>query len=334
MSELYNGSHRVDSIFQLLGEHENDISYSVSWVLAQCSAFLSCFIKELMPTDHSFKLDFDKIVVRLQQYEKKGGYTDIEIDGQEEFFFVVEAKRGWMIPTAKQIAQYANRTSYKEKIAKIKCLVVLSECSNEYAVPRLEALALENTAIRYLSWKRIVELAKIALPLSSNKEKYLLGELITYMGEAIKMQNIDSNWVYVVALNSGTNPGWGISWIDIVKQRSLYFHPVGVNKWPKEPPNYIAFRYSGKLQSIHHIEYYEIVTNMHKAIPEIPGEEWAATFLYHLGPAIIPAKEVKTGGLYRNGKVWCMLDTLLTCNTISGACNLSKERERKARELS
>ena len=124
------------------------------------------------------------------------------------------------------------------------------------------------------------------------------------------MQNIDSNWVYVVALARGTPPGWRISWIDIVKERRSYFHPVGVSGWPKEPPNYIAFRYYGKLQSIHHVEGYEVVTNMHSRIHEMPSREWEPHFLYKLGPPFGPSKEVRTGEIYRNGRVWCMLLTL------------------------
>ena len=43
---------------------------------------------------------------------------------------------------------------------------------------------------------------------------------------------------------------------DIVNKKRIYFHPVGGGPggWPSEPPNYIAFRYGGKLQTIHHID--------------------------------------------------------------------------------
>ncbi|MCG2728873.1 MAG: hypothetical protein L6276_01100, partial [Acetobacterium sp.] len=49
--------------------------------------------------------------------------------------------------------------------------------------------------------------------------------------------------------NTGKPESFGLSWIDIVEKRNKYFHPMGMNGWPKEPPNYIAFRYYGKLQS-------------------------------------------------------------------------------------
>jgi hypothetical protein len=48
--------------------------------------------------------------------------------------------------------------------------------------------------------------------------------------------------------------------------------------------------------------------------------------IYRLGPAITPGKTVKTGKIFRNGRVWAMLDTLLTCDTISDARDLTQAR--------
>ena len=49
-------------------------------------------------------------------------------------------------------------------------------------------------------------------------------------------------------------------------------------------------------------------------------------FVYKLGLAIVPPKEVKNGKIYPNGRVWAMLDTLLTSDTISEARDISKAR--------
>lgn len=66
---------------------------------------------------------------------------------------------------------------------------------------------------------------------------------------------------------------------------------------------------------------------MHDEISEMPDEVWDGDYyVYKLGPAIIPPHSVKTGKIYRNGRVWAMLDTLLTSDTISGARDLSQER--------
>ena len=141
------------------------------------------------------------------------------------------------------------------------------------------------------------------------------------------MQKQDSNMVYVVSVGGGSPEGWSISWRDIITTKKRYFHPIGGNGWVKEPPNYIAFRYDGKLQSIHHIEGYEVVTNMSKVFSEAKDEEWEPSFVYHLGTPFAPSNEVRTGNVYPNGRVWCMLDTLFTCSTISDARDLTKSRQ-------
>ena len=74
MIYLYLHGHKVDSIFQLLGEDENDISCSVAWALAQCPSFLDTFLKSQVKTRHKY----DNVDVRLQHSEKRGGITDFE----------------------------------------------------------------------------------------------------------------------------------------------------------------------------------------------------------------------------------------------------------------
>ncbi|HQM80511.1 MAG TPA: hypothetical protein PLX02_02710 [Syntrophorhabdaceae bacterium] len=326
MTEIYLHSRKIDSIFQLLGEHENDISYSVAWALSQCPSYLHEFIKQIF----GIKVNSTDIEIRLQHHEKARGITDIEIELANEFYIIVEAKRGWNLPDKKQLKKYAKRPTFLESKAAPKRIVVLSECSQEYATFNLPTHKIGKIKIIPLSWKNMATYAKNAQGKGSHAEKRLLRELLTYLGGLMTMQNVDSNLVYVVSLSSGIRKKWNISWIDIVKKRLLYFHPFGVSGWPKIPPNYIAFRYSGKLQSIHHIKDYEITTDLHKKIPEIPSNVYEfPLILYKLGPAFGPAKEVKTGKIYPNGRVWCMLDTLFTCKTISEARDVSKKRQEK-----
>ena len=309
MTELYLHNRKIDTVFGLLGEHENDISYSVAWALAKSPSFLHTFVQRV----NGSKIKAGDISIRLQQYEGGGGFTDIEIESPSKFYIIAEAKRGWNLPRHEQLQKYAER--FKHSSALLKSFVVFSECSQEYAEVHLEDHEVAGVRVEPISWKELAVIAEKAREDASYTEKRLITELLTYLREVMTMQNLDSNWVYVVALGWGTPRGWHISWIDIVKKRHRYFHPVGGSGWPKQPPNYIAFRYYGKLQSIHHIESYEVLTNMHRRIPEIKDEEWEPHFLYTLGPQ----REVRTGNIYRSGRVWCMLDTLFTCNTISDA---------------
>ncbi|MCZ6623087.1 MAG: hypothetical protein O7B35_02435 [Deltaproteobacteria bacterium] len=328
MAEMYLHNHKVNSIFQLLGEHENDISYSVAWALAQCPSFLHEFLQKI----GSPPANTNTVQIRLQHHETNGGITDIEIESSGRFYVIVEAKRGWNLPDRRQLEKYVARRSFKKSKAPFKRLVTLTECSREYANLHLPARKIEGVPIESISWKDVAVLASKSRWKASHAQKRLIEELLTYLEGLMTMQKMDSNRVYVVALASGTPKGWGISWIDIVKKRKRYFHPIGIKGWPKEPPNYIAVRYKGKLQSIHHVEGYEVVEDLQKKIPEIKGATRTPRFLYRLGPAFRPNKEIRTGRIYRNGRVWCMLDTLFTCDTISDARDVSNKRERAKHE--
>ena len=153
----------------------------------------------------------------------------------------------------------------------------------------------------------------------------MLQDLRTYLGGIVAMQDQESNMVFVVSLSAETPDGWGVSWRDIVVQKGLYFHPADKG-WPKQPPNYVGFRYGGTLKSIHHVDSWQITEEMHEHIVEIPGGSWPPHFLYRLSEPIVPYKTVKTGSIYQAGRVWAMIDLLLTCDSISEARDKTKAR--------
>jgi hypothetical protein len=320
MPQLYLHNREIETIFQLLGEKENDLTYSIGWALYRSPHFLGKFLKSLV----KYSGHVEKVVVRLQHHKDASGVTDIELELPGQFHIVIEAKRGWSLPSSSQLRKYARRL--RASPAKTKRLVVLSECSPEYAAQILKRNRVHGIPLATLRWKSIAHLADKASRNGSHAEKRLIQELLSYLNRSVVMQQIDSNKVYVLSLAKGTQRGWRISWIDIVRRKRRYFHPLDPN-WPKDPPNYIAFRYGGRLQSVHHIDSYKVVTRLHHDIPEIPNDEWNPMYLYTLGPPFAPAKVVRNGNIYPSGRVWCMLDTLFTCKTISEARDLSKKRE-------
>jgi hypothetical protein len=323
MSELYLHNKPIESLFQLLGENENDITYSIGWALHRSRAFLRLFLKETLGA----YADSEQADIYLQHHHHKKGITDIEIKVSDQFHLIAEAKKGWTLPRKKQLKKYALRM--KKDSWPDRRIVILSECSAIYAKHHLEARHVNGVPVTSVSWRRIVRIAKSAIKKGKNAEKRLLRELITYLGRVTTVQDLESNWALVVVLNSGTKKGWGISWIDIVKKRKRYFHRMGEHGWPKEPPNYMAFRYRGKLRSIHHVEHYEVTTNLHEHIPEIPSKKGGPDFVYKLGPAIKPAREVRNGNIFANARLKAMLDTLLTCRTIEEAVKVSQKRKRR-----
>ena len=133
MTKLFLHGKEMLSVFQLLGEHENDISYSVAWGLTQCPSFLKVFLQNFL----NWTGDVSEVEIRMQEYEKGKGFTDIEIELTQEFHLIIEAKRGWNLPDITQLQKYAARTSFMQNPGPDKRLIVLSECSRDYAKNRV-----------------------------------------------------------------------------------------------------------------------------------------------------------------------------------------------------
>lgn len=323
MGELIAYGSDVTNIFQLIGTLENDITKSIAWALCKCPVFMKQIIKELLQID----VAPEEVSIWYQEYEKNKGITDLEVTDGQQFYIIIEAKRGWILPGADQLTLYTEREKIRKSPVKHKAIVSMSECSLQYANSYLPFKDKNGIPILHLPWKRIYEIASDSRIDSSNAEKNLLKELMQYLGGIMTMQTKESNWVYVVSLGTSKPEKCNLTWIEIVQKHLKYFHPFGGNGWPKEPPNYIAFRYYGQLQSIHHIEDYVVTKNLHDEIPEMPDYiESSDYFIYKLGPGITPTKTVKTGKIYASGRKWAMLDTLFTSDTIAEACNISKER--------
>jgi len=324
MSQLISYGKEISSIFQLLGDKENDITLSMSWALNKCPMFLSKVVGSVT----GVAIEPQEITIKNQSYDATTGITDIEITDGHNVHIIFEAKRGWILPEAEQLTKYSLRDDFVKSKATKKVIITLSECSREFADAYLPFKIVNGTPVLHLPWKEVYALAMDSHMASNNHaEKRLLDEFCEYLRGIMTMQNKDSNWVYVVSLGSGTPDRCSLTWIEIVKKHNKYFCPVGKYGFPKEPPNYIAFRYAGQLQAIHHIEDYTVTKNVHMEIPEMPDEIWETEhFIFELGPTIVPSKTVKTGNIYRNGRVWAMLDTLLTCDTISEARDLSNTR--------
>lgn len=323
MSELVAYGTEVSSVFQLIGNLENDITKSIAWALARCPEFLKAVINEVM----SLEINTQNVRIKYQEFEKNKGITDLEITDDTSFYIIIEAKRGWILPGAEQLALYSQRRNIIESPVSHKAIISMSECSEDYANAYLPFKVINDIPVNHLSWKKIYELANSAKVGSSISQKNLLKELMRYLGGIMTMQAKESNWVYVVSLSTAKPENCDLTWIELVEKKMKYFHPFGINGWPKEPPNYIGFRYGGRLQSIYHIESYSIVKNLHDEIEEMPNvEDEYEHFVYSLGKPIIPSKVVKTGNIYASGRKWAMLDTLLTADTIHEASEISKQR--------
>lgn len=313
------------SVFRLNGMDENSASFAVGWVLEQSLRFREIVVKEVFGE----ALEVDDAVIALQRHGKDGGYTDIEIQAGLRFHAVFEAKRWWDVPGVDQLTRYKPRLV--DGGALLQRLISVSAADSAYAQRRLPP-DIGGIRVAHMSWGLLQQLARRAHAQASGfEEKLWLRQLIQHLQDFVSMERQTDNKVFVVSL--GHKPmveGQTHTWIDVVEKDGCYFHPVG-NNWPVQPPNYIGFRYHGKLQSVHHIDSFEVVENLATYNPL-----WLETnsdhFVYRLGPPMRPPSEVRTGKIFRNGRVWCAIDTLLSgaFATISAARDETQRRMDEA----
>lgn len=303
------------NVFRLNGADENSASFALGWVLERSPNYLRLVVEEVFGE----LVDLDDVVITLQKHGEDGGFTDLEIQAGHRFHVIVEAKRGWGVATEDQLMRYVPRIVAGG--AKRQRLISVSASALTQAMRHLPR-HLSDIGIVHLSWGHLQRLAKKAQGIASGfEEKLWLRQLIQHLQEFVSMNRKTDNRVYVVSLGANAMiSGQDYSWIDVVVQDSRYFHPMG-NTWPVEPPNYLGFRYRGELQSVHHVETFEIVDDLASYNSLWPSTT-VAHFVYRLGPPMKAARRLATGnGITRAARVWCAIDTLLSgeFNTISDA---------------
>jgi DNA-binding transcriptional regulator YiaG len=319
---MVSGDQCSSSVFGLARSDENSATFALGWVLKESPSFRSIFVETI------FDIDFDtrSCAISLQRHDEDRGFTDLEIQSASAFHVILEAKKGWTVPSSEQFGRYIPRLV--ESAATSKKLVSVSAAKQYFAALSLPS-RLDGFEIVHFSWHELQRLATDALSNTRKLEERLwLREFVKHLNGFAAMRDVTDNSVFVVSLGAGPMPDRTQTWIEVVERDRCYFHPVG-RAWPSQPPNYLGFRYSGQLQSVHHVDSFEIVRNVSSINPN-----WLETeidqFVYRLGPPMKPAQVVTTGNIPRDGRVWCALDTLLSGAylTISDARDETQRRNR------
>ncbi|QHP69550.1 hypothetical protein EI171_21015 [Bradyrhizobium sp. LCT2] len=310
------------NIFRLMGADENSATFALGWALEKCEGFRKSVLSAWVGSPFEGR----DTTISLQKHGEDGGYTDIEIYSERHFHLIIEAKRSWDLPTEEQLQRYRPRLSSGR--ADIQRLISVTSASTDFAKRHLPE-HIDGAPVVHQSWGELRRIARSARSEArSFEEKLWLDQLSEHLREFVAMERITDNTVYVVSLSiDAMIEGADYTWIDAVEKDGCYFHPMGGAGWPVQPPNYIGFRYHGKLQSVHHIDSYEVTDDLSKVNPRWPRGDMFH-FVYRLGPPIRPATEVRTGNIFRAGRVYCAIDTLLSgaFKTISEARDETKRR--------
>ena len=329
MTRLLKFGSPVESMFQLMGDDEDALTAALGYSLAVSPVLLRLLLSDVL---QEVPATLDDTTIAWQTRHDLG-ITDLEIDVPRSAFIVIEAKKGAALPSLHQLQRYARICSTRREPQVL--LVPLTSATREEANLSRAALRIAGVPVAPLSWRRIRTLAQLARERERHRARSVLRQLLVFLEDFLGLETIHSNMVFVVSLGSDNPPRWRLSWIDIVEKHRKYFYGVGAPRWPP-PPNYMGFRYRGRLQSVHHVESWRVVPDLRKEFRGAEhGPAWGPHYLLDLGPAIRPNQEVLSGPrVLRNNRVWCMLDTLLTSRTISEALTITRARERRADSLS
>lgn len=310
----------IQSVFELLGADENAMTYALGWCMAQAPALLAELAGHLGGSQAG-----EGASILLQEHGGRHGVTDIEVRDPGRIAWIFEAKAGFDPPGADQLAKYAARLVSEDQAADKRLIILARSDRRDLWLQMRAPESVDGVPVQVISWAQIGDAVRRAYPSSDNTAKALLRQFTAFLDRVLGMQVVSSNQVYVVSLNQDTFGGGPTTFVEVVETFGRYFHPVG-SGWPVNPPNYMAFRWQGRLQSIHHIDDYEIITDFAPHFPGITEGEIEPHFLYHLGPPIRPSREVRAGKIFRAARVYAHIDLLLTCDTISDAMLKTNER--------
>ena len=255
---LHVGSKPVATVFDLLGSAENDLTYALGWALAKAAGFARILMID------AFGQDVGEVVaVNLQRFGPDGGFTDIEVVATGGHL-IVEAKRGWQVPQLVQLERYRNRPAGVPAV-----LLSLSAASRDWALrqgrlPR----ALGDVRVDHRSWGDLARLADTSANRATGTSKQLLRDLALYTKGVSRIRDVSSNWAYCVVLAQARMHGSTATWMDVPLVHRRYTHPYDKH-WPTTPPNYLAFRWRGKVRQFNHVENTLVVDDLSEALGQL-----------------------------------------------------------------
>ena len=182
--KLICAGREVRTVFDLLGNRENDMTFSLGWGLANSAHFLAALLRDLTGRPWN---GVGRSVVKLQTGRAEHGITDAEID-LDSISIIFEAKRGAELPGAAQLKKYAavlTKASATERL-----LVTLTNAMPAYAAVALARLDSEIQGVRLLhrSWREIKAIAESAISHETNANKGWLRSFIAYLEGLLVLQ--------------------------------------------------------------------------------------------------------------------------------------------------
>lgn len=251
-------------------------------------------------------------LVRMETADVEGR-TDLELEFPNGLV-VVEAKRGWRLPERAQLSRYASRVRQHSGAG---ALVTLSNSSERWA-RRVLPTHVMGVPVRHLQWVAVRAQLDVCRRAARGTERHWLEQLALYLRKVTPVADPSRMWTYCVTLS---NRLYGPSTHRrLLLTEGIYFHPFGWGHgWPKDPPNFMAFRWGSRVQRVHRVADAEVVPDLRHRSRAMPkGKPNEPLLLYTLAPPL-RFDPLPTGRTYRASRMWVLLDQLFTCATLAEA---------------
>jgi hypothetical protein len=157
------GTTTLETVFDLLGSTENDLTYALGWALARSDGFANALLAEVFPGGAG-----EVLAVALQRFGPDGGYTDVEVTATRGHL-ILEAKKGWEPADDVQLARYAIRPAGDIDA----CLLSVSAATREWVLRRLPA-SVGGVRVDHRSWADLARLAELASRSGRHESRRLL----------------------------------------------------------------------------------------------------------------------------------------------------------------
>ncbi|MBS9535886.1 hypothetical protein KIH27_20075 [Mycobacterium sp. M1] len=314
MAELKRHGTDVTSVFDLVGRDENDLTAALAFALSRSPVMAKTLLQRVWP--EAGKASWGKMALALEVRDQDGR-TDLEIR-LPDALLIIEAKRGWGLPEKAQLRRYARRIT---KGPGAGVLITLSQASPELAAMKLPS-DIDGVAVRHLAWGDVLADISSARHGKRGQERLWLEEFRAYLQEVVRVRRIEDSWTYCVAINNEMPADGGkYTFLEYITKAKCYFHPFGTNGWTTEPPNFLAFRWSGAVQRIYRVKHAEVVPSLLQRWPKLkksPRTE-RPHVVYDLGAQLPPFEPIPNGAPYRANRLWVLLDQLQTADTLKAA---------------
>ncbi|MDZ7620515.1 MAG: hypothetical protein U1E05_26225 [Patescibacteria group bacterium] len=322
----------VHSPFGLLGTDENALSFALGYTFQQCLPFLQWFLKQIGIAG-VYRSSLQRARIDLQRSASGQGITDIEIHLPGHFHVIVEAKVGLAVPTIDQCQKYLPR--FRTTSEPIQKLVALVQSPDQTFVKEYgqHDKQLSKSLVRFI-WPRLVpECIRLMTGTSLRpEEREWIRGFFNFLDQEFSMKAFTTE-VWILAISTEALWPNGMSHWEIHQKYRVWWdyreHSVR--------PLYIAFRVDGVLDSIYQVTRVEHGVPIIDLVPEMKRirNSWPKqpATIWHLGPPVLLAEPLKTGGGMYNRRVRCDLDLLLTCSSVQEIEVEMRKRRRQPEEL-